>query len=1344
MTDKKEEKDNKNETLLIKEKKNHLKDDNSQTSTETNDRKSKNEEQCIFTHDAYSESNIISKLFFYWSYCILKLSRNNQISEKDLGPLCKSNDSSYFAEYISYFWNDKRYKDYKYNALMKTIMRANVGRLSFIIILLLFSSATEYLSVILIKQFIDKFDPSMKSKFNLSMYQLGIIFLMNELFHIFLSKQADLQQRVTSLRAGFELSCFIYNKMMVISPSGFGERSNQGQMINYIQTDTNKLTFMIQRAPNALTGPVMICAYIYLLFTFFGYAFLAGIGVMFIFIFCNYKMFKDYRFVQKNLLKAKDERMKLTTEVFDNIKILKLYNWENEFKDKILQTREKEITHLGKSYNLWTINISLFWLCPICVSIATIGIYQYYNSKFSIGTMLIGLAIFSKLQGPIRTMPDAINSLLETIVSMNRIEKFIREKEKDVKNVIQGKYDVKNEYAIQIKSGTFTWGYSEKEKILINDKREAQKVDKKFKIKPGQQQKGTELQDLSDISSNAYLHAVLKDITLTIKPGEIVGIIGEVGSGKTSLFQAILNNLIIVNPEECDGIHINGSIAYVSQVPWIQNETIKNNILFFKEYNQEKYNKVLEVAQLNYDLSILESGDQTEIGEKGVNLSGGQKVRIALARALYSEADIYLLDDPISALDANIGKKIMKDCIINYLDKKTRIISTHALHYLKQMDKIVYLNKGRIQWVGSYSQLLQQQFFATLKKISKLSTRKESADSIGSQSISLKKKRNPKSKTEEIKITSKEDKEIGEVKMSVYLKYGLYMGGICFMLSICLVMFFWQVTKAGSDLWLAFWSRKENQIQSENKNKKWIFFGIYSALGITSSFFIFLRVFLLTIGLIRLARSLHKQMLVKLMKAPVNLFHETVPRGQLFNRLSKDLDSIQFTFFTVGNVLSRGVTILGSIVICSIYDYYSLLFVPIMAFFGYLLTRFYLTGSRQLSRIEAISRSPILNVINETIPGRETIHAFGREKEYLQKFHATINNAFKINIFSKGSACWFNQQFNFISIAYIIYLVVIISFFQEKFSAQSVGIMFTYSILLEKNLSLFFTASAELENSMISMERCLTYTEVKGEKEASLNEDEKLIKTNWPQRGKIQFDDYCVQYRPNTEIVLKNLCFIIEPCEKIGIVGRTGSGKSTICLSIFRLLEPLQGVIYIDDIDISKIGLDVLRQKLTIIPQDPTLIAGTLKYNIDPLNQSSDKDILDVLTKIDFISENETPLHKKEILYQMIEENGDNLSLGEKQMICIARAILRKSKIVVMDEATASIDIKTEEKIQKALKEIMNESTVITVAHRIKTIIHYDKIIVMDNGKVVEFDTPERLLQNKNSLFYELYTKSVM
>lgn len=1341
MTDKKEPKDDKRELLLIKEEKN--KDENSQASTEANERKSKNDEQSIFSYDAYSESNIFSKLFFYWSYRILKLSRNNQISEKDLGPLCKSNDSSYFADYISFFWNDKQYNNYKSNALMKTIMRANLSRLIFIIFLLLISSGTEYLSVILIKQFIDKFDPSIKPRFNLSTYQLGIIFLINELFNIFLSKQAALQQRVTSLRAGFELSCFIYKKIMVISPSGFGEKANQGQMINYIQTDTNKLNFMIQRAPNALTGPIMICAYIYLLFTFFGYAFLAGIGVMFIFIFCNYKMFKDYRFIQKNLLKAKDERMKLTTEAFDNIKIFKLYNWEKEFKNKILQTREKEITHLGKSYNLWTINISLFWLCPICVSIATIGVYQYFNNKFSIGTMLIGLAIFSKLQGPVRTMPDAINSILETIVSMNRIEKFIREKEKDTKKVIQGKYDINNEYAIQINNGTFTWGYCEQEKMIFKDKKEQTK-EENLKIKPGQEQKGTELQEINTIPSNALLHAVLRDISLTIKPGEIVGIIGEVGSGKTSLFQAILNNLILLNPEECDGIHINGTIAYVSQIPWIQNETIKNNILFFKEYNQEKYNKVLEVAQLNYDLSILESGDQTEIGEKGVNLSGGQKVRIALARALYSEADIYLLDDPISALDANIGKKIMKDCIINYLENKTRIIATHALHYLKQMDKIVYINEGRIHWVGSYSQLLQQPFFATLKKISKLTTRKESVDSIGSNSISIKKKRNNKNKTEEVKIIAKEDKEIGEVKMSVYLKYGLYMGGICFMFSICLVMFFWQATKAGSDLWLAFWSRKENQVQSGNKNKKWIFFGIYSALGITSSFFIFLRVFLLTIGLIRLARSLHKKMLDKLMKAPVNLFHETVPRGQIFNRLSKDLDSIQYTFFTVGNVLSRGVTIIGSMVICSIYDYYSLLFVPIMAFFGYLLTRFYLTGSRQLSRIEAISRSPILNVINETIPGRETIHAFRKEKEYLHKFHTTINNSFKINIFAKGSACWFNQQFNFISIAYIFYLVVIITFFQEKFTAQSVGIMFTYSILLEKNLSLFFTASAELENSMISMERCLTYTEIKGEKESSLKEDEKLIKSNWPQRGKIQFDDYSVQYRPKTEIVLKNLNFIIEPCEKIGIVGRTGSGKSTICLSLFRLLEPLQGAIFIDDIDISKIGLDVLRQRLTIIPQDPTLIAGTLKYNIDPLNLNSDKDILDILTKIDFISDKDTPLHKKEILYQMIEQNGDNLSLGEKQMICIARAILRKSKIVVMDEATASIDIKTEEKIQKALKEIMNNSTVITVAHRIKTIIHYDRIIVMDNGKVVEFDTPENLLKNEKSLFYELYTKSVM
>ena len=340
---------------------------------------------------------------------------------------------------------------------------------------------------------------------------------------------------------------------------------------------------------------------------------------MVIFIFGNYKMFKDYSSIQKNLLKAKDERMKLTTEGFDNIKILKLYNWENDFKNKILQYRETEISHLGKSYNMWTLNISLFWLCPICVSIATIGVYQYFNSQFSIGTMLIGLTIFSKLQGPVRTMPDAINSFLETIVSMKRIEKFIRQQEKDNSLVIKGKYTKNMEYAIKIEHGTFSWGSDEKEIMSQSNIKEQvkEKPEPKLKTKPNQIQKGKELQDMSNNSSNGFhCKQILTDISVTIKPGEIVGIIGEVGSGKSSFFHAILNNLILLNPEECDGIHINGKIAYVSQTPWIQNETIKNNILFFKDFDQEKYNKIIEVTQLQYDLSVFDSGENTEIGEK--------------------------------------------------------------------------------------------------------------------------------------------------------------------------------------------------------------------------------------------------------------------------------------------------------------------------------------------------------------------------------------------------------------------------------------------------------------------------------------------------------------------------------------------------------------------------------------------------------------------------------------------------------------------------------------------------------------------------------------------------------
>ena len=578
--------------------------------------------------------------------------------------------------------------------------------------------------------------------------------------------------------------------------------------------------------------------------------------------------------------------------------------------------------------------------------------------------------------------------------------------------------------------------------------------------------------------------------------------------------------------------------------------------------------------------------------------------------------------------------------------------------------------------------------------------------------------------------------------MGVYLDYSKYMGGTFFIFLVILIGMLLQTNLGGSDLWLAYWSSPENQDISKNDQKsKWIFFFVYCALNVSGVLYVFIYTRILSIGSVRLGRYLHRDMMVKLVKAPINLFHETIPRGQIYNRLSKDLDTCVFSFGPVKNTIDCLLRCVSSFILCAIFDLYSVFYMPFVFVCGYIITKFFLRGSRPLTRIEAISRSPILNTLSETLPGFASIKAFEVEKNYLNKFYKRINDCFNINICIRGTNMWLQEMFKILSIVYLIYLVARTCINKELSTAQSVGIMFTYSVVLQDNLGWCFANFAFNENNMISMERAKKYTTIKGEKSSFIKgKDDALIRNKWPKTGKIKFENYSVKYRPTTEIVLKNLNFSVEDGEKVGIVGRTGSGKSTICLSLFRILEPLTGTIYIDDEDITKIGLDLLRKNITIIPQDPCLMEGTLKYNIDPFNIMPNEEIISILKKIGFEYTEDDDI----ILDRKIEQSGTNLSVGEKQLVCICRAILRKSKIIVMDEATANIDMTTEEKIQNALQYALNDATVITVAHRIKTIINYNKILVLNNGEIVEFDSPQNLLKDEKSLFYQLYSKSTV
>jgi ATP-binding cassette subfamily C (CFTR/MRP) protein 1 len=486
-------------------------------------------------------------------------------------------------------------------------------------------------------------------------------------------------------------------------------------------------------------------------------------------------------------------------------------------------------------------------------------------------------------------------------------------------------------------------------------------------------------------------------------------------------------------------------------------------------------------------------------------------------------------------------------------------------------------------------------------------------------------------------------------------------------------------------------------------------------------------------------------MLHHLIKAPINLYHDTVPKGQIFNRLSNDLFKIDIgESFMFYNVSSYSANLLGQVVVCAIFQPYCLILVPFIIILGLFTMRYYLNCSREISRLESISRSPMLNSVNETVYGALTIRAYKLSKFFIDDFRLKADNFLKTRIFLVGIMNWYTLMLDFLSYMFIVFLILFSIFFRENFAPATIGILLTYCVQIQDELVRYLTCRSNLENDMVGLERCIAYTKIISEKPEKMPIDDEL--GIWPKEGKIKFENYSVQYRPETEIVLKNLNFEILPKEKIGIVGRTGSGKSTIANCLFRILEAKEGKIYIDDIDISQVGLTKLRSNITIIPQDPTLMEGSLRFNIDPLNKYTDEEIQEVMEQIGFwyicvknIEENINKPDEEKGLNMLITGDGGNISIGERQLICITRAILRKSKIIVMDEATASIDVNTENIIQKAIKNILNDSTILTIAHRIKTVLNSDRILVLDNGEIKEFDTPKNLLENKNSMFYDFY-----
>ncbi len=1334
-------------------------------------------------------SKFILMISFYWIYDLIKtIKKKNKLKFSYLGEVAENYQSEailneikpkWYGKYNSILIKNKKEKKKSIYPLLMTLIMANLSKIIFSLSLFLIMSGLDFLGVFIFEELLGRFKEKNTSRLNylkeLSLSTLVFYMIVYKFLSLVLERQAMFISEVLSFRTKAQLNLLIYDKLLKIPLFNTG-KFNEGNIINLFQIDSEAFGELVDYTTYIIMVPFRIVYSIYLLFVFFKLAFLPGCIILVIlaviFVFSGRR---EEKFQNENM-KATDNRMNITSRTFDMIKIIKLYSWERIFKRKINQKREIELEISKKKLGVQVFVNTIYWMVePVLCMICVIS-YNLIYGQMEVDKIMTAFFVIEGFVDPLFSLPEFFICLFEAIVSINRIQDFLYIRDHDEEQ-IEYCTSSKNPYSIEISHIDFGV-----EKTIENDDDKEKGKDKEEEEKdiliPLENIENNDIDDKEELivsynnesssknninnkinndnsdnkiiikNSNIEKIILLKDINVKILKGEHIGIIGEVGSGKTCLLNAFINNLHVFSKNNSKGnIKLSGKISFVSQSPWILNATVEENILFFSEKNEEKYKKVISICQLEPDLLTLPKGDRTEIGEKGLNLSGGQKARISIARAIYSDSDIYIFDDPLSALDAYVGMNLFKEVFDDYLKEKTFIISTHALQYLSFFDKIYYMESGRIAWSGTYDEIINQNFYEEFVK--SVETKKKGIERRESQEMKSDDEEDnfdeeESSKTNVIVIAKKKEKKENKDKISFSTLLTLikFSGGFIYVFKIVMANILWKASEVSSDYYLSAWSSNPNKDDSNNNYKLFI----YTLITLPSIITIVFRQRYMTEAYINFNIKMHDILIDKLMGAPINLFHDITPRGNIISRLSKDLNNGA----RVNNILSGTLRVffqvLGSILVCAMFNIWT---VPIMAFIiiiEVMFSLYCLQPIKEISRMEGKYRTPLIGAFSESIYGLHIIRAFQYKDNFIQKFNSRMNNYYKICIFQSGISGWYGINLDMISFILLTFILISCSIFKEKYNSQSIGLLLSYSLNLIEYLFDSMGRFSRLSKVLISVERCDNYTKILQETYPVLESDKNLKQystnnkniTTFINEGKINFSNYSVKYRPNTPLVLRNLNFEIKPKEKIGVVGRTGSGKSTLCLCLFRLLEADSGKIYIDDIDISKIGLEILRQNLTIIPQEPTLIEGTLRENVDPSNNFSDEEIRNVLYDVgldDFMED-------KDLDYQ-IENNGNNISIGEKQLICIARALIKKTKIILMDEATANIDYKTETFLQNSINQGLKDCTVLTIAHRIKTIINYDKILVLNNGEIVEYDSPQKLLEKKG-LFYQLYKESIV
>lgn len=851
----------------------------------------------------------------------------------------------------------------------------------------------------------------------------------------------------------------------------------------------------------------------------------------------------------------------------------------------------------------------------------------------------------------------------------------------------------------------------------------------------------------------------LKRISVRVPHGALVAVVGHVGSGKSSLLCAMLGE----TERRSGSVSIKGSVAYVPQQAWIQNATLQDNILFGREKKKSWYQRVVEACALLPDLDILPAGDATEIGEKGLNLSGGQKQRVSLARAVYRKADIYLLDDPLSAVDAHVGQHIFDKVIgpKGVLRDKTRILVTHGTSFLPQADLILVLVEGEITESGSYQELLNRNgAFAEFIHTFASSERKECSTQRGSRkscsrlsvtdfmpfsrdlsqeqliggdtnSVTIQSV-DPDIEQEQIpedlgKLTEVDKARIGRVKLEMYVEYFRTIS-LALIVPILFLYAFQQGASLAYNYWLSMWADEPiingTQLNADMK------LGVYGALGFAQGIAIFGTTVAISIGGIIASRQLHLDLLKNVLHSPMSFF-ESTPSGNLLNRFAKEIDAIDCMIPDGLKMMLGYVFKLMEVCIIVLLatPFAAVIILPLALLYTFVQS-FYVATSCQLRRLESVSRSPIYTHFNETVQGASVIRAFGEQPRFILQANQRVDHNQTAYFPRFVATRWLAVNLEFLGNGVVLAATILSVMGKDTLSPGIVGLAVSHSLQVTGILSWIVRSWTDVENNIVSVERVKEYAETP--KEAEWSSEDISLPPAWPQTGTIEFQDYGLQYRKGLEFALKGISLHIQEKEKIGIVGRTGAGKSSLALGIFRILEAAKGEIYIDGLNIANLGLHDLRSRITIIPQDPVLFSGSLRMNLDPFDAYSDEEVWSAL-ELAHLKHFVSGLPDK--LNYECSEGGENLSLGQRQLVCLARALLRKTKILVLDEATAAVDLETDTLIQSTIRSQFEDCTVLTIAHRLNTIMDYTKVLVMDKGHIIEMDSPANLIAQRGQFY---------